>query len=105
MELLVCSTFDEAKNAKGITIVKFFAPWCAPCRVMEKVYKDAEKALATEDIRFCEMNRDDNPEYCEKIQDVRALPTIRYYKDGELVKETYGMTSIGKIAEILMEIK
>jgi thioredoxin 1 len=69
-------------------LVDFWADWCVPCHmvspVVEEIARDhAGKMLAVK------MNVDDNPETPGKYN-VRSIPTLILFKDGEIKARVVG---------------
>jgi len=69
-------------------VVDFWAPWCAPCRMVAPVIE----ALAEEydgKVKFAKLNVDDVPAVAAKYG-VRSIPTIGIFKDGEPINGVVG---------------
>lgn len=70
----------------GVTIVKFSAGWCGPCKTLDKVvlsqYNDPNIHIKHVDIE--EYN--DLAEEC----DIKSVPTMFIYKDGVLIDTVVG---------------
>lgn len=65
-------------------IVDIWGPQCEPCKaLMPHVEKLSEEY--TGKIKFCKLNSAENRRLCITIK-VMALPTILFYKGGEIVK-------------------
>ncbi len=70
------------------TLVDFWAPWCAPCRVVAPVME----ALAEEydnKVEFAKVNVDTEPRLATRYG-IRSIPTLLIFKDGVPVKQLIG---------------
>lgn len=84
---LTDKSFSEAV-ARGITVVDFWAPWCAPCRELAPV----TEALATElkgQVAFAKLNVDDFTPLSEQYE-VLSMPTLVIFKQGQVVDRIVG---------------
>ena len=69
-------------------VVDCWAPWCGPCKMMHPVID--EVAAATEGkVIVGKLNVDENPETCEQFG-IMNIPTILFFKNGELVDRQVG---------------
>lgn len=83
------ATFDaEVLGSDVPVVVDFWAPWCAPCRVLNPVLDELAEAYAGR-VRFVAVDADENPGLVARFGIV-ALPTIQFFADGELVDVLYG---------------
>jgi len=84
--------FTEAVlEAKGVRVVDFWSPRCGPCHSMAPALEAFASANAGK-TRVFKMDVDDNPKTCEKFQ-VRSVPTIIFFKDGQPADITFGTLS------------
>ena len=91
---LTDKTFSEAV-AHGITVVDFWAPWCAPCRELAPI----TETLALEfkgKMTFAKLNVDDFTPLSEQY-DVLSMPTLVIFKDGQPVDRIVGSLPIEQI--------
>lgn len=82
------SNFDS-EIKQGITLVDFWAAWCAPCRMQAPILEQvAEKAAGKAKIGKC--NVDNERELAAKF-DIRSIPTMIVFKDGKEVERLVGL--------------
>jgi thioredoxin 1 len=72
-------------------IVEYWAPWCGPCRQVGPVL-DAIAAEYSGRVDVVKLNTDENPESMVKYG-VMAVPTIKLFSGGQVVKQVVGARS------------
>jgi thioredoxin 1 len=79
---------EEFIQKEGLTVLDLHAIWCAPCRML----KPRLEALSEEygDIEFLSMDVDKNEAFAQKFA-VRSIPTLLFFKGGELVRTVVGV--------------
>jgi len=92
---------SEVLKKEGITVVDFYADWCGPCKIMAPVLD--ELAEKKPDINVRKLNVDENPTSATKYG-IRGIPTLLFFKDGEIVKTKVGGQSLNDLISIVEEI-
>ena len=85
------------EQQQGLTIVDVWATWCGPCRMIAPVLD----AIATEragQLRVAKLNSDENVRTATRFN-VRSIPTLLFFRDGELVDRIVGAVPRGRIDE------
>ncbi|DAB34225.1 MAG: thioredoxin 1 [Sulfurospirillum sp.] len=87
---LKAADFD-ATIAKGTVLVDFWAPWCGPCRMLAPVIEELAEDFDGK-AKICKVNTDEEQDVAVKYG-IRSIPTILFFKDGELVDQMVGASS------------
>ena len=83
------ATFDaEVKNSDIPVVVDFWAEWCGPCRQIAPALEEIAQDLGDK-VKITKLNIDENPNAPAKYN-VRAIPTLIIFKDGEVVDTLRG---------------
>ena len=86
-------------------IIKCSANWCAPCKAMEPIFKNAEEKYG-KDIEFVKINVDtaSGLDYDFIVNhNVRSIPTIFFIDEsGEVIQTVVGYTN--KLNEIISNL-
>jgi thioredoxin 1 len=83
--------FEEAVlKSKNPALVDFWAPRCAPCRLVEPVVDELADEYEGR-VDFFKLNRDENPGIANRFG-VMSLPTIMVFKNGRPMSSITGFT-------------
>lgn len=80
-------------------IVDFWAEWCGPCKSLTPVL---EKEIAEREgkVLLAKVDVDANQELAEKYE-VRGIPAVKAFRDGQIVDEFTGVRSAPGVADFL----
>ncbi len=78
----------EVENSKAPVVVDFWAPWCAPCRIVSPVIDELAKEYKGK-VKVGKLNVDDNPNTAAKYG-IMSIPSIVMFKNGTPVKTLVG---------------
>ena len=92
----------EAINSGKPVVIDLWAEWCGPCiklgPAVEKLAEEFEgKAVVGK------LNVDENDEISSENR-VRNIPTVLFFKDGELKDRTVGLVSLDELRSKLMPL-
>ncbi len=93
------ANFDEVINKAELPVlVKFWAPWCGPCRALAPVVEAVAAELEGK-VQVVNVNVDDNPSIPTRYG-IRAVPTFILFKNGELVEQLVGVVNKDALKEL-----
>ncbi|MGH9378383.1 MAG: thioredoxin [Terriglobia bacterium] len=92
--------FEEQvlKSAKPV-LVDFWAPWCAPCRMMASTVEAVAGEYADRAL-VGKLNVDDNQSVAGKYN-IRGIPTLLLFKDGQVAEQVVGATSKDVVTKMI----
>jgi len=97
------SSFDtEILQSDKPALVDFWAPWCGPCKAIGPVINDLAGEFGDR-VKFTKCNVDDNPVTPGKYG-IKAIPTLIFFKDGQVVEQITGMVAKSKLEEALNKL-
>ena len=95
--------FNEVIGSNGLVVCKIGAQWCAPCRLIEGTIGELEKDYG-DSVVFVEIDADDADEDFISSLNIRNIPVVQYYKNGNLEKKTVGLVTKGEIINQITEL-
>ena len=80
---------EEVEQAGDLTMIDFWAAWCGPCRIIAPVVEQLADEYAGKGLRVGKLDVDQNPSTAARYG-VRSIPTVLFFKDGEVVDRLVG---------------
>lgn len=94
--------FESIANTSSVLLVDFYAPWCAPCKMISRELDIVENELK-DTVGFAKVNIDLIQELSQ-IYNVRSIPTIILFQNGEEKARFVGTKTAKDIKEQLLTI-
>lgn len=83
----------------GIVLVDIWATWCGPCKMISPIVDE----ISSDYVDRIKVGKCDADANRDKVMDlgVRNIPTIFFYKNGEIVDQTHGSVTKKKLTDII----
>lgn len=91
--------FEEIIAGTTPVLVDFFATWCGPCKMMHPVLEELH-TMVGDTARILKIDVDQNEALSAKFN-VRSVPTLMIFKDGDLKWREAGVHSAADLKKEL----
>ena len=82
-------------------LVDFWAEWCGPCKAIGPALEEISESLGDK-ITIAKLNIDENPS-TPQAYNVRGIPTLLIFKNGEVVAEKIGASPKSELEKWLSD--
>lgn len=81
----------EVLSSDRPVLVDFWAPWCAPCRMMAPILDELAQDMGDK-IKVVKVNTEDgdNRDLANEYQ-IQSIPNLKLFKGGQVVAEFVGL--------------
>jgi thioredoxin 1 len=100
---LTDDTFDPTlARQSGPVVVDFWAEWCGPCKAIAPVLDELAREYAGR-VTIGKVDVDKHPGLAARFQ-VRTIPTLLFFKGGQVVDQVIGTVAKAKLKEKLDKV-
>lgn len=93
---------QEVLKSNELVVVDFYADWCGPCKMVGPIIE--QLAAEQTGVKIGKLNVDNAQEIAAKYK-VMSIPTILYFKNGEVVHKIIGLKSKEEFQAMINKLK
>ena len=95
-------TAKEAIESGKVVVIDFWATWCGPCMKLGPVVEELAEKYADKAV-IGKLNIDENDEVVAE-NSIRSIPTVLYFKDGNVADRSVGLVSLADLEAKLLPL-
>ncbi|MDE5871898.1 MAG: thioredoxin [Muribaculaceae bacterium] len=95
-------TAREAIESRKPVVIDFWATWCGPCIKLGPIVEELAEKYGDQ-VTVGKLNIDDNDEIASENR-VRNIPTVLFFKDGEMKERSVGLVKLADLEAKLQAI-
>ena len=96
------NNFNEFIEKYPLSIVDFWAPWCAPCRAMAPRLRRLSKIYKGK-VAIGKLDTQNNQDIAKKYK-IMGIPHLIFFKFGKKVTSITGVRSVGYIKNVIEDL-
>jgi len=97
------TNFESEIACGGVAMLDFYATWCGPCKTIAPVVEQLADEFADKGVKVGKVDIDQAPQLAVKFG-IQGVPTLLFFKDGEVVDKLSGAHPKPSIEEKLSSI-
>lgn len=101
LEFTDASAKEAIESGKPV-VIDFWATWCGPCIKLGPVVEELAEKYDGQ-VTIGKLNIDDNNEIASAYR-VRNIPTVLFFKDGEVKERSVGLVKLSDLEDKLKSI-
>lgn len=91
--------FQDRINQTEKALIYIKASWCGPCKQLSPIIEEVSSEIGAQ-VTISKLDADENMDFVKNLN-VRNIPTILFYKNGEIIERTVGVKSKNEIIKIV----
>lgn len=96
--------FNEIINSSNLTVVKFGAEWCGPCKMMNTTIETIENEFNKVNFVEVDVEEGSNDDIVSRFN-IRNIPVLIFMKNGDTLSKSVGAISKDVLIEKIREFE
>lgn len=96
--------FNEIINSSNLTVVKFGAEWCGPCKMMNTTIETIENEFNKVNFVEVDVEEGSNDDIVSRFN-IRNIPVLIFMKNGDTLSKSVGALAKNVLIEKIKEFE